>query len=154
MQVDVHTKTLRMHHLTRIHIFVSSILIKRFLFFIFFSSSEFNALLEVTLLIVRICNADFFHLSVCWLSRMKSVLFIMRGRRKWSADKSPLHQPSKTVFLCLATPHDTFFLQQPCPPLLRGKKNPRTNKIGDPKGGFQMLEQGGGKQKKTVKQCK
>lgn len=118
-------------------------------FFSFFSSSEFKVLLEVTLLIVGICNADFFHLSVCWRSRMKSALFIMRGRRKWSADKRTAPRTSHPK-LYLATLHDIFLKK--CPPLLREQKNPKKQprriKIGH-KGGSQILEQGGGKQQEN-----
>lgn len=93
-------------------------------------SFSFAALLEVTLLIRRICSAGCLHLAVCCLGRIEAALFMMRKTgSNWSA---PNRQPprtrakqSKTVRVYLVTPRDTSFHfkhEMLPPPLLRGHK--------------------------------
>ena len=83
-----HTHTHTGSHIipTRIHIFVNTALKRRHprqMFPVVFSFG-FSVLLEVTLLILRICNAGCLHLGVCWVGRMQAALFMMRQTgSKW-----------------------------------------------------------------------
>lgn len=109
-------------------------------------SFGFAVLLDVTLLILKICNAGCLHLGVCWLGRMGAALFMVRKtRQQVIGTKQTREQPltrakkSKTVPVCLVMPHDTSFHfkhQTLHPPLQRASQRTkiRSLRIGGPKG--------------------